>query len=265
MPRPPRFPNAVLHAALRCNGRDFHLTDCVRPAALLAAMVLAFAGAACSAEDEKPRDLKTRESKRKDGSVYRTETFYLGPDGGKVKHGPQVFWSDDGKKATEVHYRDGELHGMHTIWYPDGRKKSEGEWVNGEKQGVWTEWNTDGEKYRECRYVDGRIRGKDTYRVDGRKCREDTYDEDGKRVESAGWWRDGAKRWHGTYKGGLAHGQWTYWDAKGNVEADGEWRDGKPWEGTCAMPAQGELGSLAGVLKRGLYKQGKLVKEMGGF
>jgi len=75
---------------------------------------------------------------------------------------------------------------------------------------------------------------------------------------------DGTKHRNATYNVGEPHGRWTDWNAKGNVGADGEWRDGKPWEGTCGVPALGDAGSVGGIEVFGLYHQGKLVKEAGG-
>ncbi|MBI2200477.1 MAG: hypothetical protein HYU43_00860, partial [Armatimonadetes bacterium] len=63
------------------------------------------------------------------------------------------------------------------------------------------------------------------------------------------------------FRGPDKHGTWTYWSREGDLKAAGIWKAGKPWEGTCGIPLAGEAGSIAGVERFVLYRQGQAVPE----
>jgi len=57
------------------------------------------------------------------------------------------------------------------------------------------------------------------------------------------------------------HGLAKYWDEHGAVVAEGTWRDGKPWEGRCWIPAAGDAGSWGGLGTWHDYRDGQISSD----
>ena len=55
---------------------------------------------------------------------------------------------------------------------------------------------------------------------------------------------------------GKRDGTWTYWDTDGKLVAEGQWKSGRPWDGTCLVPHRS--GSLW-VGEQGRYREGKVI------
>ena len=166
------------------------------------------------------------------GSVME-ESFYV-KNGKRVLHGTQRSWFKDGQLHRETEYVDGRRHGRMTEWYANGHKAKEGAYQNGYPIGLWQEW-------------DERT---------GAKCREAVYDSECSSQETF-WYPDGNMWATGAYRKGWKHGTWTYWERDGTIRAQGEWRDGKPWEGLCGVPAAGDAGSIGGILVFQEYRNGQ--------
>ena len=62
----------------------------------------------------------------------------------------------------------------------------------------------------------------------------------------------------------VLHGQTHYWDNNGKPVQVGTWRDGKPWNGVCWVPAVGDAGSWGGLGTFKRYKEGKFVENVEG-
>jgi hypothetical protein len=104
-------------------------------------------------------------------------------------------------------------------------------------------------------------------------AKEEVYDKDGKLAAVTLWDERGTKKLHGHFGGWHADtrllwgaagnlkkdGRWTYWDQNGNIVADGEFRDGKPWEGVCG--AVDRSGSTIAE-HFGRYEKGKLLVKL---
>ncbi|MHC4250256.1 MAG: toxin-antitoxin system YwqK family antitoxin, partial [Planctomycetota bacterium] len=143
----------------------------------------------------------------------------------------------------------GKLHGRFVEYGWTGNPQKEGRFERNRRVGVWTGWIMTGKKQWECTYDKGRIKGNKTYwDIEGRVSRLDEHDDSGYLV-AATVWREGKKTFHGTYRRGAAHGIHTYWNPDGTVEARGEWRNGKPHAGVCAVPVAGDAGSWGGITR----------------
>lgn len=58
--------------------------------------------------------------------------------------GPYVLWYENGRKALETRYLNGQLHGAWTVWYANGQMQTEGAYDHGQRVGVWRMWNEQG-------------------------------------------------------------------------------------------------------------------------
>ena len=54
------------------------------------------------------------------------------------------WWYQNGQKAVEGRYSQGQQHGIWTWWHQNGQKKLAGDYVTGEPSGKWIWWKTDG-------------------------------------------------------------------------------------------------------------------------
>jgi len=171
------------------------------------------------------------------GRSLKEESFYI-KNGKHVLHGTQRLWFENGQLHRETEYVDGLPQGRMTEWYTNGRKAKEGAYQNGYPIGLWQEWD---EKT-------------------GAKCREAVYDSECSSQQTF-WYPDGSIAVIGAYRKGWKHGTWTYWNRDGTVKAEGEWRDGKPWQGMCGIPATGDAGSIGGILVFQEYRNGQPTEE----
>ena len=220
----------------------------------------AVAGLGCNGKDVN-RDVKIEEKMWDNGQLQRRESYYVNDSHEKVLHGTQTEWNKNGQKRLEIEYRQGKEDGKHTMWFPSGVKEMVGFWADGKETGLWTWYQPTGDKHSECTYKNGKLQGKKIYWINGKVVGEDVFNDRGKIVELTVWHENGKKATYGTFKNGEKHGRWTYWDSDGLVKAEGEWRNGKPWEGICGVPASGDVGSMAGLEVFARYRKGKLVEQ----
>lgn len=138
-----------------------------------------------------------------DGRVESTESAYKNEKGKNVSHGPSIDYYDNGRKWTEVHYRNGKMHGKFCHWTSDGQPTVRGTYRDGKREGLWTEWHGTGKLRSQCRYSNGNIQGsKVWFGNDGKTViREDRYDPMSHRLtEQVRWHENGKMAMHGTYK-----------------------------------------------------------------
>ncbi len=88
----------------------------------------------------------------KDGIAYEINT-------GKPFTGELLEKHKNGKKESEINYKDGKLHGLFTGWYENGQKRFEIKYKNGKKQGVKTWWYKNGKKEFEINYENDKKHG----------------------------------------------------------------------------------------------------------
>jgi antitoxin component YwqK of YwqJK toxin-antitoxin module len=222
------------------------------------------------------RVLKTRELRDADGRLIQTESFYVDPAGNEVLEGAVVQWYSNGRKHREIHYHDGLPDGEQIEWGSTGGKEFECRYRNGFKTGPETTWGPLGRKTSECVYREGKIAGKKTFWFDnGVVAKEETYDgkgklsdvvlfhPNGKRKEEGhfgGWYKDTKFLWNEAANM-KKEGRWSYWDKEGKLLAEGEFRDGRAWEGVCGVVDRGQ--SIP-VERFGRYEKGKLIEEVTG-
>jgi antitoxin component YwqK of YwqJK toxin-antitoxin module len=205
-----------------------------------------------------------------EGTLLETKSYYLDASGKQVLHGPDIEFFENGKKWRESEYRHGKREGLLIEWsHLTGEKVLEETYHADRREGLAVEWYFKDVKRSECTYRGDRIVGKRLYwGTNGRLQVEEVYDEWGVLTEYTAWHDNGTRAKHGKFKGrwrdvwggpylaGRRDGTWTYWDQGGNVLAEGQWRDGKPWEGTCIVPRK--MGSLT-TGEKAAYHEGKRV------
>lgn len=88
-----------------------------------------------------------------------------------IKHGPAVYFNDDGSKSHEGEFSDNEKVGTWKSYRTDGGKtflEYESEWKRGAQHGKETKYYASGKKEYEAEYVDGKMHGvQRVYREDG--------------------------------------------------------------------------------------------------
>ena len=109
----------------------------------------------------------------------------------------------NGKKETEINYKNGKQEGLDTWWYKNGKKGREINYKNGKQEGLDTWWNKNGKKGRESRYKNNQL--------------------DGLEIEWDGGSVVSTINWHKGKKDGLETKQFV----DSTIEAKINWRDGK--------------------------------------
>jgi antitoxin component YwqK of YwqJK toxin-antitoxin module len=192
------------------------------------------------------------------GKPMRVESYVTGRNGKAVQHGPAIEYLEDGQKRQEVNYANGKRNGQITEWDAVSHEViRQGAFKDGNETGLWTWWHVGGEKAAECTYKDGRIMGKKIYWLWGKVSAEKVYNEAGDLVQTTKWYDGETMRERGTYKDGKKDGTWTYWSKDGTIKAEGVWKKGLPWSGTCGVPVAGDAGSWGGLQTFHKFKDGK--------
>lgn len=164
------------------------------------------------------------------------------------------------------------MHGRYITWYPIGGEFSqqgeyegsaltaqairvEGAYAFGRRHGEWREWNEGGSRRTLCNYLSGRKVGIERfYRRLFHAPMDEVHlelerDDNGRLLRAAEYHPNGEVRREGSYapksKGprtpwmaeeeGVKHGVWRYYNPRGEQVAEGEWRDGLPWQGKCCV------------------------------
>ncbi|GEM_PF-5281234 len=238
----------------RCLVARFQLgtfIPCWLPVLFIYAFLTVFAVAPCLAVEENPAvELLVYESRYDNGAVHRRYTYYIDENGREVQHGKETWYDDDGDiRATREFVHDKET-GMQKGSDRSGREDAEGRYADGKPTGVLTRRRPDGGILSEASDEEGNSQKNITqYWPGGKKRLETTYDTKSKRGEVMGWHENDQILVHGHYLMLWKHGKWTGWDENGSVVAESYWVFGLPWSGVYEVPAQGELGSLGGMVE----------------
>jgi len=88
------------------------------------------------------------------GEDNNKKKVYVGNLRNGIKSGKWTTWYYNGRKGSEVTYKDGKLDGLWTWWFENGQKKGELTYKDG-KKGLRTGWYKNGQKEREVHYKDG--------------------------------------------------------------------------------------------------------------
>jgi len=213
-------------------------------------------------------------SRHQNGQPRTVVPYYLDRSGKKVTHGAKITHYEDGSKWRSIEYRHGKEHGRHLEWSKEGVLTLQGQWEEGLQQGEWTAWHAFAGllppvKAWQCTYRDGKISGKKTYwsprlRSGAGEHRTyvsavELYDKKGRKKEFTSYTPEGSIGIYGAYKNGKMHGEWTFRDHEGNIEAKGTYKYGKPWNGKCAVPL--EEGSLFNAHDFAEFRNGRRVEK----
>ena len=88
------------------------------------------------------------------GEDNNKKKVYVGNLRNGIKSGKWTTWYYNGRKGSEITYKDGKLDGLWTWWFENGQKKGELTYKDG-KKGLRTGWYKNGRKEREVHYKDG--------------------------------------------------------------------------------------------------------------
>ena len=126
------------------------------------------------------------------GEDNNKKKVYVGNLRNGIKSGKWTTWYYNGRKGSEVTYKDGEKDGLWTDWYENGQKWGEGTYKDGKEDGLFTEWYENGQKKEEGTFKDGKLEGLVTgWYENGQRMGEYTY-KDGKLISKKEWNEDGS-------------------------------------------------------------------------
>ena len=126
------------------------------------------------------------------GEDNNKKKVYVGNLRNGIKSGKWTTWYYNGRKGSEVTYKDGEKDGLWTDWYENGQKWGEGTYKDGKEDGLFTEWYENGQKKEEGTFKDGKLEGLVTgWYENGQRMGEYTY-KDGKLISKKEWYFHGS-------------------------------------------------------------------------
>ncbi|MDB4519548.1 toxin-antitoxin system YwqK family antitoxin [Akkermansiaceae bacterium] len=83
---------------------------------------------------------------------------------------------DNGQKAAEANFKDGEYDGLVVTWYENGQKVIEINYKDGKQDGLTVGWYENGQKELEINHKDGKMDGpRVTWHENGQKMMESTF------------------------------------------------------------------------------------------
>ena len=88
------------------------------------------------------------------GEDNNKKKVYVGNLRNGIKSGKWTTWYYNGRKGSEITYKDGKQDGLWTWWFENGQKKGELTYKDG-KKGLRTGWYKNGQKEREVHYKGG--------------------------------------------------------------------------------------------------------------
>jgi antitoxin component YwqK of YwqJK toxin-antitoxin module len=141
-------------------------------------------------------------TKRSEGILLGVEKEALAPDFDKQPKEIQLQRSANG-------YKDGKW----TFWHENGKVSAEQYYNKGEMTGVWKSWTQDGAQGSEIDFNKGTAV---YWYANGKKSSEGKIIK-GMQHDGAwtGWYENGNINYEGNYKQGLKEGTWTWYNNKG--------------------------------------------------
>jgi len=107
------------------------------------------------------------------------------------KHGPSVWYYENGQLEMKGTYKDGKPEGPFVFYHENGQLRGKETWKDGEREGPWVRYHQNGQLWKKGIYKDGKREGPWVfYNEDG------TKDADGKAHswhEGSGIYRKGKK------------------------------------------------------------------------
>lgn len=121
----------------------------------------------------------------------------------KKKEGNWIYFSN-GRKISEEHYSNGEKNGIAKQYYETGELLEQVEWKAGWKEGNYQTFYKNGKPYMQCKMLNNRRDGLCLVYGKNEKLQLEAY-----------------------YKKGLRHGEWKFYDDKGNFQYQLNYNNGK--------------------------------------
>ena len=199
-----------------------------------------------------------------------------------VLHGDEQTWYDSGQQRHVAAWKDGKKHGTEKHWALDGTPKHEVTWQDGVKHGLEREWFADGKPKRTTPYVDGNKHGteklyyaggglKETipfkqgkregtavaYYANGKKRRQTPWVNDKRDGAEWTWSVAGHRRSLLTWRQDRLHGPEKHFDAQGELDYEGENKNGQPHQGTFIIGGTSARDSF-----RVVYEDGAVVDHI---
>ncbi len=126
--------------------------------------------------------------------------YHIGRPG---TNGKQIVYHDDGQKAYEYNFKDGQPEGKQEVWYENGQKEYKQYYKDGQLEGKQFSWHENRQKRYEHNYKDGLKEGKQEEWYDnGQKRREESYKDGKADGEHEGWYKNGQKAYEDNYRNG---------------------------------------------------------------
>lgn len=179
--------------------------------------------------------------------------------------GAWVVHGKDGRKITEVSYKEGARHGLARGWHANGELSFVSYYKHGRPEGVSISWDEEGLVQRvTVDEPDGKHRWTE-YHANGHRSQEQVY-VGGKLLRRRMWHSTGTKAFDYGCKDGKPHGKYTEWHPSGAVRQEGEYENGEPvgmfscWneEGKLTRTLHHQSGE---IIRIDIYKNDQVVEK----
>lgn len=94
----------------------------------------------------------THQEKYPNGKMKIQYTYFIRPDGTRVKNGLEISWYENGQKKSEGEYQNGKKVGVWVSWYDNGIIGQKGTYQDDQKNGLWMKNYRNGNKESEGFY-----------------------------------------------------------------------------------------------------------------
>tara|TARA_Y100001934_G_C12317249_1_gene758162 strand:+ start:517 stop:1104 length:588 start_codon:yes stop_codon:yes gene_type:complete len=86
------------------------------------------------------------------------------------RDGTKTHWYASGKMLSEINYKNGKHDGLLSAWYENGHWKRTGNSVDGKMVEIWTNWYENGQMRNEANYIEGYMDSAIVWKPDGERC-----------------------------------------------------------------------------------------------
>ncbi len=122
----------------------------------------------------------------------------------------------DGKKSSEITYKNGIPSGESKFWHPNGVLMQQNTYIEGRVTGMLTRWHPNGNLESEEEYSHDLRNGVSRkYNNNGKLILETYYINDTLNGDHREYYPDGNIMIQGSHKDGLFQGEWKWYDADG--------------------------------------------------
>ncbi|MFC1584009.1 toxin-antitoxin system YwqK family antitoxin [Fibrobacterota bacterium] len=153
-------------------------------------------------------NLRTDKVEYRKGVPAEKYTFYVDPEGRKIKHGEYKEWYPDGQLERKLNFEIGLKHGVETHYHKNGKKKRETGWRLNKHHGSDNSWWETGGPRSTDHYAEGILEGESIHwYADGIKKSEVYYVKNEMEGKAQYWYENGGLKSRYHYKKGKMHGR----------------------------------------------------------